>query len=465
MILSYWELFFLDLTMLSLCVVLMLRHGHLAALHPASLYFFFHAYTFTFRLFQLANGAPTLFTTWGPQFLPITHEEIQRASFVALASLLLMTLTWLRLASKWHLPPPTPTNTLYRPFSSRLMWMVAGVTMPIGLLALILLRGPVLSGRDSVTLGAWSSSSYIISLYQWFGVSLMALIFYYGFRKRLIIPFASYLIIGLLTFPFRAMVIIPGLFIIFTYFRRRNKSWPTMRLTVPIVTLVLLFVAGKDLGPRLRDGDFAGSWDLLVGRVVSLQEGTHNDATFMDQLAVTLSLVDEQDRFFFGQTYVNLLVLPIPRQFWTDKPGQADWQKEIETLARPTATNGAIVTALGEAYANFGYLGIIFYSVLLASILAQLYKWMQKLPYYSLANFWSLSVYSILIQVFRDGITSFIAFQTTILMPLTIISLLHVVALRRRVNVKTRTVAWATIFDDADAYIDTMGRTRHRLPG
>lgn len=460
MVLEYNELFLIDVSIWLLCLFLMLRWGNLSLLHPAALYFFFHAYTFTFRLFQLANGAPTLFEGWGGQFVPVTRAEIQRASWVALAGLIIMTLVWLYLSNKVNLSTSRANRVRYRPFSRRILWMVCSITLPVGLIALIVLRGSILVMGSTVSLGDWSDSSYLISIYQWFGISLLALIFYYGFRHILILFLLFYLVIALLTFPARMMFIIPGLFVMFTYLRRNHIRWLNWRLVIPIVIISLLFVSGKEFGPLLRQGDWTEVWDLLTGRLVQMQVGEHADAMFMDQMAVALSQVDERGQFYYGGTYANLLLLPIPRPLWPDKPGQADWQKELQTSGRPTGDMGAIVTVFGEVYANFGYIGIILYSIILAVLLYALYVWMSRAPYYSLVNFWSLCIYAILIQIFRDGLHSFVTYQVTIFMPLTFITLLHLFLLRYRHNLSTGTAGWATIFDDANVYLDDYGRVR-----
>ncbi|MBK8985798.1 MAG: oligosaccharide repeat unit polymerase [Chloroflexi bacterium] len=463
-VLDYWTIFFLDLTVLLGCLVAMLRFGRLTALHPASLYFFFHGYTFTFRLFQLANGAPTLFEAWALQFSPITPAEIQRASFVSLVALIVMTLVWLFLSRRRQEIPVSNLNSHnFRPFSERLMWMILVFTLPVGLIAFIVLRGPIFSGDPSASLSVWATSSYLISMYQWFGISLLALIYYYGFRPLLIIPLIIYLILGLLTFPFRMMVIVPGLFVVFVYLRRKEVRWPSWRLALPLSLMILLFVSGKELGPILRQGDLEGAWNLLTGRITQMRVGTHGDAMFMDQMAVALSQIDERGQLYYGRTYLNLLLLPIPRALWPEKPGLADWQKEIQTARRPTGDMGAIVTALGEAYANFGYAGILLYSVFIGWLLNTLYNNMFQAPYYSVVNFWSLCVYALLIQVFRDGLVSFFTFQVTTLMPLTMITILHLIVLRSRRSIRGNVKSWATIFDRPNTYIDEEGHTRHRI--
>jgi hypothetical protein len=464
LMLTYKQLFFLDAVTWTACVVLMLRFGRLTALHPASLYFFFHAYTFTFRLFQLANGSPTLYTTWGAPFRPVSGPEIHRAALLALASLVIMTLVWLVLANRDKNPGPAPQqpDSGYRPFSEQLLWRAAIVLLPAGLTALVLLRLPLLIDSSGLALGNWAESSYLISMTQWFGISLLALMFYYGFRPILVIPFIAYLLIGLLTFEARTLIIIPALFAGFLYMRREQRAWPDLKVAAPIVIIVLFFFAGKDFGPQLRNGDFSGAWKRLVQGAAAVQEGEHGDTLFMDQFAVALSQVDHHKRFYYGRTYANLLLLPIPRPLWPDKPGLADWQKEIETPGRPTGTIGAIVTAPGEAYANFGHVGIVLYAILLAWLLYKLYVWMVRAPYFSIVNFWSLGIYAILIQLFRDGWISLFTYQVTVTLPLTLIILLHFFTLRHRTNWREKTTEWVTIFDNYNEWLDHEGHTRTR---
>ena len=464
--LSYWELFFLDLTVLATCVWMMLRYGKLTVLHPASLYIFFHAYSFTFRLFQLANGAPTLFETWGLRYLTVSHAEIQRASLVALATLITMTGVWIYLTSRSTLRSQSPKSPLvYRPFSKRLMWLVVSFTLPAGLIALILLRVPILFGSGDVFLGGWTNSSYLISIYQWFGVSLLALFYYYGVRPILVLPLIVYLIVGVLSFSARVMVVVPVLFVLFSYLRRNRLRWRRPGFILAVLATILVFIPGKGLGSLLRRGDFVGARELLVGGLSSLQTGTNIDSTFMDMMAVTMTQVDERGRFYYGGTYSPLLVLPIPRALWPDKPGQSDWRKMIQTPWRPTGQIGAIATVIGEAYANFGYPGIIAYAVILAFLLNSFYGWVLRAPYYSLVNFWSLCIYAILIQVFRDGLISFVVYHFTILLPLTLIILLHLIALRRHTGFNRITTSWYTVFDRSVAYLNARGRARYQASG
>lgn len=75
--------------------------------------------------------------------------------------------------------------------------------------------------------------------------------------------------------------------------------------------------------------------------------------------------------FLYGKTYIDMLLLPIPRFIYTSKP---DWYG-IDDITRamewPESTQSA-VTMPGEAYANFGWAGLIiagFYGLLLGTLL------------------------------------------------------------------------------------------------
>lgn len=464
MTLTLWELFAIDAAIWLVCLALMLRYARLTALHPGSLYLLYHAYTHTFRLFQLANGAPRLFEGWAAPYQPVTLPEIQRASLLAMGALVTMTAVWLHLAGREReRHPPACQEIRFLPFSRRLMWLVLVVTLPVGLAALVVLRGPVLSAGSPISLGAWSESGYVTSMYQWFGISLLALCYCYGFPWMVVLPLLAYLAVALLTFPFRMMTIVPLLFVVFVYLRRKNLRWPNPRLAIPIVAIVLLFTAGKELGPILRGSGLGAAGSLLAERIGEMQAGTHLDQTFLDQFAMALTQVDEHGHFYYGRTYLGLLVFPIPRALWPGKPGLADWQWEIQTSWRPTGELGAIVTMLGEAYANFGYLGVFAYAVLLARLTYALYEWMVRAPYYSLANFWALSVYAIMIQVLRDGLVSFVSFQATVLMPLTAITLLHLLLLRRCRH-GGKVIGWTTALHAPDELIGARGESRRIIP-
>lgn len=149
------------------------------------------------------------------------------------------------------------------------------------------------------------------------------------------------------------------------------------------------------------------------------------DQTFLDLFACTLTLTDENEKFYYGSTYLNLLTLPIPRQWWPDKPTLGDYLKDISRPWRPMAEMGMIVTYLGESYINFGFLGIIIIPYLVAYWLARAHFRAYRNNYFSVARFAYLLVACNLIQIYRDGIVSLVVFTCVNMMPLMLIVVLH----------------------------------------
>ncbi len=93
---DYPVVLFIDLLIVSICTVILLRYGRLSHSHPATIYLFFHMYTFTLRLVGLALGAPTLFSQYMLFFEPVTAEEIVRAALLGDVALVVMTIAWIK---------------------------------------------------------------------------------------------------------------------------------------------------------------------------------------------------------------------------------------------------------------------------------------------------------------------------------------------------------------------------------
>jgi len=80
--------------------------------------------------------------------------------------------------------------------------------------------------------------------------------------------------------------------------------------------------------------------------------------------------------YMFGKTYLDMLLMPVPRSIYSSKP---DWYG-IDDITRgmgwPESTQSA-VTMAGEAYANFSYFGLIIgvgYGVVLGLIVRVMFS-------------------------------------------------------------------------------------------
>jgi len=427
----------IDALVVVLCAALLLRFGRLAHSHPGTIYLFFHVYVVTLRLAALYLGAPTLFSTWGRGYEPVTHDEIVRVALMADAALIVMTAAWLRASlmdRRRALALPPPDGNCAASLSLRDILPVVLVTLPIGILALTLFRDLVgvavfdgaSSGAaaESIDLDTWRSTSWPQITVAWAGLSLLALIYWYGFRWWLTVPILLYLLLMGCQGYHRYRVIIPIILLAQIYLDRRRLRWPPLRVSLPLITVALLFFPLKAIG-RLAQG--GASLDRVASAATAVLQGTYSrdqesgDQQFLDQCALTVSLIDRNGKFYYGGTYLPLLFSPVPRPWWPDKPGLADWLGELSIRRRPMNRLGMVPTLLGELYANFGYLGVLLLPYLVAYWLGRAYFRAYRSSYFSVDRLGYLLLACNLVQVYRDGLISVAIFTVINMMPLAMI--------------------------------------------
>lgn len=428
----------IDLIVLSACVTLMLRYARLSHSHPGTIYLFFHVYTFTFRLLGIQFGAATLFSSLAWLFEPVRIEEIVRASIYGDVALVAMTIAWTRasLVDKRRtlrfpeLAKEGPPNLFLRH-----IWTVVVLVFPVGIFGLYAFSFlPGFEG-ERIELGEWQTSSWLGITQVWTGLALLALIYWYGFRWWLTTLMSLYLLLMAYQGLHRFRVIIPAILLIQMYLDRHKMRWPPVYVMGVIVALGLLFFPLKNIGQMAQQGE------AVTQIVVDSREAINSalvaeapDQTFLDLFACGLTLMDENEKFYHGTTYLNLLTLPIPRQWWPDKPTLGDYIKDISRPSRPMFEMGMIVTYLGESYVNFGFLGIIIVPYLVAYWLARAHFRAYRSSYFSVARFAYLLLACNLIQVYRDGLVSIVVFTCVNMMPLTLIALLHFVVPTKKVS-------------------------------
>ena len=133
--------------------------------------------------------------------------------------------------------------------------------------------------------------------------------------------------------------------------------------------------------------------------------------------ASILTLIDQHGKYFYGSTYLTLLLAPIPRPFWEAKPSLMQWMTDISTPSRNLRELGAVATIYGESYANFGYVGVIVIPFLFAKYSARwYYKILNTHP--QSANLYLYLYFSaVIIQVYRDGLNAIFIFLSVYNMP------------------------------------------------
>ena len=416
----------LDLATLITCCIAFVKLADLRHSHPAVIYVAFHAYAFTSRLIALAFGALPLFAqaNYAGQFEVVRETEI--GSAIAIADLALACFTAGTVIASRN--PPSAAKIRQQLLTPRIIWAVAAIAIPLGVYgAFLTSRIPGSEGLSSFALlSDWKDSSWVQILAAWPGLMLLALIYYYGPRLVFMVPLSLFLLLMLYQGYHRFRVIIPVIAIMQIYLDRKDRRWPGPVMLVALVAFGFTFFSMKTVGRMMQKG---ASTEELV-RVVQegTQSATHGDADdqkFLDELACVITGIDRSGEYALGQTYYSLLTLPIPRKFWPEKPSPADYLDLVSSSGRPFKQLGMIVTLPGEAYANFGYLGVIGLPFFFALWLTRQYQHAYRRDRLSVNRFIYVLAAANLIQTYRDGLAGLFVLVTVDMMPLVIIVIAH----------------------------------------
>lgn len=386
-------------------------------------------------MYSILAGSPTLFSDLR-NGLPVSEEEIAWAANLADLALVSMTAAWMMvgandrrkqgiLTSNVH---PDPNSAM---LSERVIWIVGAITVPIGLVTLILFGNTPMVEVAKVDLGEWNNSSWRLMPQTWAGLALLSLIYYYGFRKRFVVPMCAYVLIMAVQGYARFRVIIPLLYLLLVWLLRKGRKWPPLWMVGAALAATLIFFPLKTIGYMIHEGESVSDIAEVTWNVISdVTRGRAGDQMVLDEFAATVSLIDYSDHYYYGTLYYPLLTMPVPRQWWPNKPALNWYQQEISTPSRPMALEGMVATIHGESYANLGVLGIIIISYVLAYSLGWFYFAALRKSYFSVYRFTYVMVACNLIQVFRDGLISLVVFTLVNMIPLIAISVLSYLSFR-----------------------------------
>ncbi len=410
--------FLLDLGVVIAVVVLMFRR--MSFWHPLTVYLLFHLYSFTYRLFQILGGSPLMYTGQA-NAEAITPEEISRAMLWADAGLILFVAAswWAHMVFDAKGDQPIERKVL----NQNIAKAVGLLCLPLGAYFFYVVKTTgFVASIDS------ASTGYIQVMSMWPIGVLGLLIFAFGFRLHLLALTALFL--GAVAFQgyHRFMLILPLLYFAALYLQTHRRRWPNILILIAALFVGIVFPRLKYIGQALQYGDTQEAISQFSQAFVKdKQSYTESYATedFLDQFAGALSLVDGNDHHFMGSTYLAIVTLPVPRAWWPNKPGLADHLQEISTSGRRYDIEGRILTYLGEAYANFGYAGLILIPALLGYLLTAACLRATTGPMLRLGRYLYLVFFMALIQTFRDGLLSIFVFTVVHNMPMLFTWILH----------------------------------------
>ena len=423
----------IDLSAVALCFIGLLRWGNISFMHPAVPYFVFHLWCTTQRLLQFVLGSPpsVLFARQ-----PLQEGEIVRASLLFDLTLFLMTLAWILAAwldRRRNGPLPAPGREAPPNLSGKYLLGVVAVILPLGIVGRLqaAARAPSMLVHQAHQRGpvGWDQSFATTMIQDWMGLALMALIYWYGFQKRLVLLFAVYAAAIVSLGDSRFLLVLPLIFIAYVYLTRHGRRWPDARIAAALLLGAVLWLPGRAVGRAVMSGQNVAAvvhtglhvWGTATSR------SDDPDTQFLDMAAATLALVDQKGKFYYGETITPLFFIWIPRPLWPDKPEHNEYMYDLSTPRRDLAHMTMTTSLMGDSYVNFGYVGIVLVPFLFAFLLGCAYFAAFRSHYYSIGRFTYLVVACSLIQPYRDGLYSFFTFNLFIMMPFVVLGLLHYV--------------------------------------
>jgi oligosaccharide repeat unit polymerase len=409
--------------------ILLFRYARLTAVHPGFVYLVYHVMFITFRLYSVWAGSPTLFSHWR-RALRVTEDEIAWAGVLSDLAFLSIVAAFVlcsrrelrrsasRLVAEWNSPL----------LSERVILAVSAVAFPIGLIALFAFGNIPGSQKLNVDVGQWSTSSWTVVTQIWPVLALLGLIYYYGFRRVLVIPTLVLLALMAVQGYDRFRVILPVLFLLITWLTRTGNKWPKKWMLVAFLFLGLISFPMKKLGLMVQAGEpLANVREFGEKSLGDALRGSSDDQKFLDMFASVMWLSDQSGHRFYGTIYYPLLAMPIPRQIWPDKPFLNWYWTEINNPARPMRDAGMIATLPGEAYVNFGVAGVVLVPFVAAYFLGLIYFKALRRSYFSVYRFVYVILACSLTQIYRDGLMSAAVFPLVNMMPLTAMAALSFV--------------------------------------
>lgn len=406
--------FFIDVACVLFCISLIWRT--LTFWHPFTIYIFFHLYSFTFRAYQLWNGAPPMYAE-NPAADIIKSDEI-------IKGLLIADLAIIAFALGSYIAQKIYFKNISRPvgrtnINKTIILLVCLVCLPPGIFVL-------LQAKTGMTTAFFSQSNYYQILALWPISCLYILVFTYGWRWWTSLGVFLYISLVALQGYHRTMLILPIVFFIVVLLLKNRRRWLGLGAILPLLFLFIIFGRLKYIGRAFQNQDYSEMWlQFSQSFKPSVASDEQSSEQFLDQYCGFISMTDTAQKVGYGSNYAAILLLPIPRDIWPSKPGQADHIAEVSTPTRQYDREGRITTYIGEAYYNFRYLGVFFIAGFSGYFLT---RWCLRSvigPFRRLEVFTYALFFTTLIQFYRDGASSIVIYGIAHQIPFITIFVLH----------------------------------------
>ena len=271
---------------------------------------------------------------------------------------------------------------------------------------------------SAIDIGGFAESSYPIAIAGFAVQGAIILCAIRGFTRWRLLVLMALMVLTSLNLA-RTAFVLPAILSFLLYQSRRREHSIPLRWALMIPVFGLLWFVFKPISNVIRAGDdprkiFAEASEYFAQ---TSSEGSM-DSQQLDMQATFMAAADEQDRRYYGATLLPLLYLPIPRFAWPDKPLQNAYAWELSTSLRPIEPNGMTAQLSGESYVNFGWIGSAVIPFFYMLGMQSFYRRVKDEEITSVARLMYLILLITMVQVFRDGLVSLIAFPCVFYVPL-----------------------------------------------
>lgn len=408
---------YLDIFIVTLLFVFLIKNKELNILNGSVIYLFIHVFFVTFRGIQIYFlGANIVSNKWYEKY--ITIDEIGKAILISDLSLLAFFAGFYLFIQNFKVQGNLLNSKFvnYSEANNDIIKKYLAFIFIIGIFGVLTYQS--IADRDLENGEYSTTSNFIASIGI---VSSIMLIYYYGFKKYLVIYF--FILVGFYSLQgeSRFRVILALIFILMLYLKNNNLKLPPLKYFVLGFVFLLISFPLKEVGAKYQQ---TGKIDLV--KVVKdsyddFTEGESGDMSFIEQSAGMIGAMDEKGKVFYGETYEPIFFFFIPRSLWAEKPALNKWQFDISISGRDFGEMGQISLISGESYANFRYFGVFLIPFFIGRWYSYLYNKFSNLPSQHKGFLLLLLFNMVLFQVWRDGMISLILFPFLNYLPIMIL--------------------------------------------
>ncbi len=391
---TLWPYLFIDYFLVVTAIAL--TKSKLTLWHPFTCYLFFHTYACTVRGTLLYNGARQVHEGLANREVTSPSEIIRAIQYldITLVAFLIGVLLAHGRTARTKSAASSSTVLSRNSYS----WILY-TCFPLGLVAFAAQR-----------LGWVTEYQGHVAMVAFWPISCLCMgVFFFGFRLVFLVPISLYICVVALQGYHRFMTIFPIFFLFCILLQTRNRKWPGILGITAFIIGFLIFPELKYVGREFQRNGLSAAVERAT-EGFKLKRDQERIEDVLDQLGGALTLIDKDKKIYFGETYLYVFSLPVPRSWWPEKPAINQHVVNFSTPKRPYSQEGRIITLCGENYANFRLIGVIAIPVLLGYALTIWCFYANAGPFRTLRRYCYLVLMVTFIQVYRDGLSSFAMF-------------------------------------------------------